>query len=232
MPRIMFRRDSAANWTDFNPILHEGEFGFETDTGRYKIGMANLPWIDLPYAIDVVHGESAYEVAVENGYTGTEAEWLDTLVGPPGEDGAQGPQGETGPAGEPGPIGPTGAPGGTGSTGVGLPGGIILPFQANGVLTVKSWPTALYIPKTGNYRVRATCRDRGTGSDLIVNVGINSTLALTGTDRCIIVAGSGVGSDASTVPLALTAGQFVTSVDVVQVGAAWSTLVVQLTEEP
>lgn len=32
-------------------------------------------------------GYSAYEVAVLNGYTGTEQEWLDSLVGPQGEPG-------------------------------------------------------------------------------------------------------------------------------------------------
>tara|TARA_R110000787_G_scaffold3148_4_gene12618 strand:- start:14265 stop:14510 length:246 start_codon:yes stop_codon:yes gene_type:complete len=30
-------------------------------------------------------GPSAYEVAVSQGFTGTEAEWLATLVGPPGQ---------------------------------------------------------------------------------------------------------------------------------------------------
>ena len=40
-------------------------------------------------------GKSAYEVAVEEGYTGTEEEWLASLVGP---QGAQGIQGETGDA--------------------------------------------------------------------------------------------------------------------------------------
>ena len=40
-------------------------------------------------------GLSAYEVAVENGFVGTEQEWLDSLVGP------------TGPAGEAGPIAAT-----------------------------------------------------------------------------------------------------------------------------
>lgn len=30
-------------------------------------------------------GPSAYEVAVAQGFSGTEAEWLQTLVGPPGE---------------------------------------------------------------------------------------------------------------------------------------------------
>ncbi|MDP1554483.1 MAG: hypothetical protein Q8L84_03400 [Hyphomonas sp.] len=30
-------------------------------------------------------GPSAYQVAVAQGFTGTEAEWLETLIGPPGE---------------------------------------------------------------------------------------------------------------------------------------------------
>jgi hypothetical protein len=38
-------------------------------------------------------GASAYEVAVANGFVGTEVEWLASLVGPAGADGAQGPQG-------------------------------------------------------------------------------------------------------------------------------------------
>lgn len=49
--------------------------------------------------IDGVDGLSAYEVAVANGFTGTEAAWLESLIGP------EGPQGETGPQGEQGPVG-------------------------------------------------------------------------------------------------------------------------------
>ncbi|MFJ8657435.1 hypothetical protein ACIRNU_34495 [Streptomyces rochei] len=41
-------------------------------------------------------GDSAYEVAVTNGFTGTEAEWLASLVGPQGEQGIQGPPGSDG----------------------------------------------------------------------------------------------------------------------------------------
>lgn len=33
-------------------------------------------------------GESAYEIAVDNGFVGTEQEWLDSLVGPPGPSGS------------------------------------------------------------------------------------------------------------------------------------------------
>jgi hypothetical protein len=35
-------------------------------------------------------GASAYQVALNNGFSGTEQDWLDSLVGPPGGDGADG----------------------------------------------------------------------------------------------------------------------------------------------
>lgn len=59
-----------------------------------------------------VDGASAYEVAVANGFVGTEVEWLDSLVGAQGEtgpQGVQGPQGETGPAGADGDAADTAA---------------------------------------------------------------------------------------------------------------------------
>ena len=45
-------------------------------------------------------GKSAYQIAVENGFSGTEAEWLASLKGPIGETGPQGIQGIQGPQGE------------------------------------------------------------------------------------------------------------------------------------
>ena len=42
------------------------------------------------------NGLSAYEIAVEHGFEGSEEEWLDSLVGPPGPEGPQGPQGDPG----------------------------------------------------------------------------------------------------------------------------------------
>ena len=41
MPRndlIQLRSDTAANWASVNPTLAVGEIGFETDTGKFKIG--------------------------------------------------------------------------------------------------------------------------------------------------------------------------------------------------
>jgi hypothetical protein len=69
-------------------------------------------------------GASAYEVAVANGFVGTEVEWLASLVGPAGADGAQGPQGIQGPAGADGAQGPQGEQGPAGADGAQGPQGI------------------------------------------------------------------------------------------------------------
>lgn len=59
-------------------------------------------------------GKSAYEIAKENGYTGTKEEWLQSLKGdtglqgPPGPQGPQGQQGIQGIPGSEGPQGPRG----------------------------------------------------------------------------------------------------------------------------
>ncbi len=46
---IAFRRDTAANWTSTNPTLSAGEPGFETDTGKVKIGDGSTAWASLAY---------------------------------------------------------------------------------------------------------------------------------------------------------------------------------------
>lgn len=53
-------------------------------------------------------GLSAYEVAVVNGFSGTETQWLASLKGPIGPVGATGPQGNPGPTGATGATGPAG----------------------------------------------------------------------------------------------------------------------------
>ena len=60
-------------------------------------------------------GPSAYEVAVSEGFVGTEAEWLVSLEGEPGAEGPMGPAGADSTV--PGPEGPAGADGATGATG-------------------------------------------------------------------------------------------------------------------
>ena len=55
MPRdalIQIRQGTAANWASVNPILAAGEPGFETDTGKHKIGDGVTAWAGLSYFID------------------------------------------------------------------------------------------------------------------------------------------------------------------------------------
>ena len=59
-------------------------------------------------------GQSAYALAVQLGYTGSEADWIASLKG---ATGPQGPQGPTGPQGATGARGPTGATGPQGPRG-------------------------------------------------------------------------------------------------------------------
>lgn len=84
-----FSRSTSLIWTSTNPILALNETGFETDTGKYKIGDGYSHWTDLSYFIP------------NEGLSGGG-------VGPPGPPGPQGPQG---------PIGLTGAAGATGPAG-------------------------------------------------------------------------------------------------------------------
>lgn len=46
--------------------------------------------------IKTLRGKSAYEIAVENGFIGTEAEWLASLRGKDGKDGSNGKDGKDG----------------------------------------------------------------------------------------------------------------------------------------
>jgi hypothetical protein len=62
-------------------------------------------------------GDSAYDVAVENGFVGTEVQWLASLIGPKGDKGDTGDPGPAGPQGDPGIQGETGPKGDTGDQG-------------------------------------------------------------------------------------------------------------------
>lgn len=49
---IRFRRGTSAEWAAADPVLQAGEPGFETNTGRHKIGDGATAWRDLPYFLD------------------------------------------------------------------------------------------------------------------------------------------------------------------------------------
>ena len=66
MTHINQRRDLSANWVAANPVLHQGEVGWETDTRKAKLGDGTTPWNDLEYAV----ASSGGDVASVNGKTG------------------------------------------------------------------------------------------------------------------------------------------------------------------
>ena len=89
--------------------------------GNKKIALTLLPVGSEGQGAD---GKSAYEIALDNGFEGTEEEWLESLKG---ADGAQGVQGEKGDKGDKGDTGEKGDKGDTGEKG------------ADGVSATHSW---------------------------------------------------------------------------------------------
>ena len=142
--QIQFRRGSASQWTNTNPTLAEGEFGYETDTAQYKIGDGNTTWNNLGYITignQLLTGTGApnanlgfngdlYIDTANDRFYGPKANntWgsFTSLIGPAGPTvpaGTEGPTGPTGPAGTEGPTGPTGPAGTAGPTGPTGPAG-------------------------------------------------------------------------------------------------------------
>jgi len=50
--RMQQRRGTAQQWTTANPILGAGEIGFETDTGKFKVGDNVNTWSNLSYFLN------------------------------------------------------------------------------------------------------------------------------------------------------------------------------------
>ena len=48
---LQFRRGTAALWASTNPILAAGEFGFETDTNKGKVGNGTTAYNSLSYVL-------------------------------------------------------------------------------------------------------------------------------------------------------------------------------------
>lgn len=50
--RMQQRRGTATQWSTANPVLGAGEIGFETNTGKFKIGDGSTAWAGLNYYVD------------------------------------------------------------------------------------------------------------------------------------------------------------------------------------
>jgi len=91
LTKIIQYRGSSADWQTLNPVLAEGQIGYETDTRRFKFGDGGTPWNSLPYATNLPALSSA-PTGVNYGYqyldttenavkTYTSAGWITALAG-------------------------------------------------------------------------------------------------------------------------------------------------------
>lgn len=109
-----------------NPEVKKGQFvmidtgDVENEEGSILYLKGNTEWkfiSDLSGA-QGIQGLSAYQVAVQHGFEGTEDEWLISLKGEKGETGPKGDKGDTGEKGATGERGPQGLQGERGLQGV------------------------------------------------------------------------------------------------------------------
>ena len=134
MPFIQFqlRRGTAAEWACVNPILADGELGYETDTRLLKIGSNCKPWSQLPF-LGVQGPTGPTGPPGPQGPQGVQgAAGVTGPTGSLGNQGSQGPQGPQGSQGSQGSIGPTGWTGHVGVQGAQGQQGSIGPIGPTG----------------------------------------------------------------------------------------------------
>jgi hypothetical protein len=98
--QIQTRRGTAATWTSTNPTLAAGEFGYESDTGKFKIGNGSTAWASLAYTaaatavtylFNATSGQTTFSGADANGLTlaytvGSEQVYLNGVLQVRGSD--------------------------------------------------------------------------------------------------------------------------------------------------
>lgn len=113
-------------------MIDTGDVENEEDSRLYLKGNTEWKFISDLSGAQGIQGLSAYQVAVQHGFEGTEAEWLISLKGEKGETGPKGDKGDTGekgatgergPQGLQGPVGPKGEQGEQGIQGIQGPQG-------------------------------------------------------------------------------------------------------------
>jgi len=79
--QVQVRRGTASQWTSANPTLASGEWGFETDTGKVKIGNGSTAWNSLGYTgAGDIEGVTASTGLSGGGTSGTVSLSIDTAV--------------------------------------------------------------------------------------------------------------------------------------------------------
>jgi hypothetical protein len=160
---IQLRRDLADNWTFTNPLLAQGEYGYELDTFTFKIGDGITYWRDLPYW-GTAGATGIQGIQGIQGITGIQGFTGDTgIQGLTGETGIQGLTGETGIQGLQGDTGIQGLQGNTGIQGI---QGITGAQGYTGVQGIGGFGTPFYFQNAasdiGGYEVLSRNPDAGT----------------------------------------------------------------------
>tara|TARA_B100001769_G_C22107524_1_gene598488 strand:+ start:954 stop:1505 length:552 start_codon:yes stop_codon:yes gene_type:complete len=90
------RRDTASGWVSANPTLLLGELGYESDTGKWKVGDGSSAWSSLAYSFSsdaITEGDSKAEV-IDTGSDGRFVVTTENVervrVGPAGQIGIAG----------------------------------------------------------------------------------------------------------------------------------------------
>jgi hypothetical protein len=79
--QIQVRRGTASQWTSANPTLAAGEWGYETDTNKVKIGNGSTAWNSLGYqGAGDIEGVTAGTGLSGGGTSGTVTVSIDTSV--------------------------------------------------------------------------------------------------------------------------------------------------------
>ena len=76
--KIQLKRTTASAWTSLNPTLDNGEFGYETDTAKFKIGNGSTAWTSLAYAnanLSVASLDALSDVTITSATNGDFLRW-------------------------------------------------------------------------------------------------------------------------------------------------------------
>jgi len=79
--RIQFKRATASSWSTNNPVLFAGEIGYETNTGKLKVGDGTTVWNSLSYLTADISGadlSDLYDVTITSATDGDFLRWNGT----------------------------------------------------------------------------------------------------------------------------------------------------------